>query len=61
MKPAEVGIVVAGGVVVVVVTVPVVVVNVSVSVTCNIVRFTSEREVVEMSNNVLLRLKLRWL
>ena len=55
MKPAEVGTVVAGGVVVVVVTVPVVDINVSVSVTCGIVRFTSECEVVEKSNRVRYR------
>lgn len=61
MKPAEVGTVVAGGVVVVVVTVPVVDVNVSVSVICDIVRFTFGCEVVEMSNSVLLRLRSRWM
>ena len=61
MKPAEVGTVVAGGVVVVVVTVPVVAVNVSVSVTCEFVRFMSECEVVEMSNRVPLRFRCWWL
>ena len=61
MKPAEVAIVVAGGVVVVVVTVPVVEVDVAVSVTFEIVRFTSECEVIEMSNSVPLRLRSRWM
>ena len=61
MKPAEVGTVVAGGVVVVVVTVPVVDVDVAVSVIYEIVRVTSECEIVEMSNSVLLRLRSRWM